>query len=287
MRYPLPARIRALPLLALACACLSACASGDAPPRELDANGLPVRRRAQLTFFRPDYQPEVARIETPPPKPAKEAKPAAQPAPKPVVVAAAPPPKPAVSPPLEPAAPIPTAPARNAPTPEPSKTEPSKPAPPPPAPAKPAPPPVPPAPDTNRARVEPNIVKPKVIYAGQVVPAAQAEARRRVIAYLTARGYSFQDEETTGPLLTDPLLSGPQSIDHLANCGGGGALAHPILHSIELEVQFAPEGAGTRVTVGSLFTEVRQGKVGKSMSKTDCKSRGSLETDVMRAAAGG
>ena len=222
MRYPLPARIRALPLLALACACLTACASGDAPPRELDANGLPVRRRAQLTFFRPDYQPEVARIETPPPKPAKEAKPA-----------------------------------------------------------------TPPAPETGRARVEPNIAKPKVIYAGQVVPAPQAEARRRVIAYLTARGYSFQDEETAGPLLTDPLLSGPQSIDHLANCGGGGALAHPILHSIELEVQFAPDGAGTRVTVGSLFTEVRQGKVGKSMSKTDCKSRGSLEADVMRAAAGG
>ena len=284
MRYPLPARIRALPLLALACACLTACASGDAPPRELDANGLPVRRRAQLTFFRPDYQPEVARIETPPPKPAKEAKPATPPAPKPAVVAAATPqPKPPVSPPPEPAAPIPTAPAQRAPAPAPSKPAPA----PPPAPAKPAPPPLPPAPETGRARVEPNIAKPKVIYAGQVVPAPQAEARRRVIAYLTARGYSFQDEETAGPLLTDPLLSGPQSIDHLANCGGGGALAHPILHSIELEVQFAPDGAGTRVTVGSLFTEVRQGKVGKSMSKTDCKSRGSLEADVMRAAAGG
>ena len=176
MRYPLPARIRALPLLALACAALTACASGDPPPRELDANGLPVRRRAQLTFYRPDYQPEVARIETPPPKPVKEAKakPAKTPASKPAVVAAASPSKPAVSPPPEPAVPIPTAPARKAAAPEPdktgpAKTEPSKPAPsPPPPPAKPAPPP---APDTNRARVDPNIVKPKVIYAGTTWPA--------------------------------------------------------------------------------------------------------------------
>ncbi|MEO6339121.1 MAG: hypothetical protein ABIO39_03695 [Caulobacteraceae bacterium] len=279
MRYRLPARSWLLPLLALmtVSAGLAACASGDPPPRELDANGQPVRRRAQLSFLRHDDQPaEIARV-APPPKPVKakrvKAKRAvAPPAPKPEIVAAAPPPPPAQAAPIQ-TAPVQKPPASEAPAPPPAKA---------------AVPPPPPAPDTARARVEPNVAKPKVLYAGQVVPVAQAEARRRVVAYLSAKGYSFQQEDqTAGPLLTDPMLSGPQSIDHLASCGGGGALAHPILHSIELEVQFAPEGAGTRVTVGTLFTEVRQGKVGKGMSKIDCKSRGSLETDVMRAAAGG
>jgi hypothetical protein len=150
---------------------------------------------------------------------------------------------------------------------------------------EPAPPParaVAPAPDSNRPRVEPKIARPKLSGPGEVVALSPSDARRRAASYLAAKGYSMQpDEEGRGVLITDPLLS-TASIDHLANCGGK-RFARAILHSTELEMRFVPDGAGARVTVGVLFTEVRQGKVSKGMSKAACKSRGVLEAEILGA----
>src|SRR4051812_27347514 len=72
-----------------------------------------------------------------------------------------------------------------------------------PAPATPAQPalaepnPASPAPETGRARVEPKVAKPKGEGAGQLVAAAPDETRRRVAAYLKAKGYSLQQEDQT------------------------------------------------------------------------------------------
>jgi len=136
-----------------------------------------------------------------------------------------------------------------------------------------------PAAPSRRADIKPT--------PGQVVPLAPDEAKRRLVAYLKAKGYSMQqaaDDSSPDLVVTDPLLTDAKPIDHLAKCGSS-RLGKPILHSSIVEAHVAPDGTGSRISVGARFTEVRQQRIGEGMSKTDCPSRGVLEAEVLGALA--
>jgi hypothetical protein len=116
-------------------------------------------------------------------------------------------------------------------------------------------------------------------------PAALDEARRRVIALLSAQGF-MPEVDVGGEAISASRMATASEGAHDAVCGVR-ALSRPRMYAANVDIRLSPGAGGVAVGVDARFEEMDQNLVSGELSKHACVSRGVLEAQVRRAAAGG
>ncbi|MHB8286914.1 MAG: hypothetical protein ACYDD1_19865, partial [Caulobacteraceae bacterium] len=111
------------------------------------------------------------------------------------------------------------------------------------------------------------------------------EARRRVIALLSAEGFD-PEPDSRGVVISASRMATANDDAGEAVCGVR-ALSRPRMYAANVDVRLAPGAQGVEVGVDAHFEEMDQNLVSGELSKHACASRGVLEAQVRRAATGG
>jgi hypothetical protein len=111
------------------------------------------------------------------------------------------------------------------------------------------------------------------------------EARRRVIALLSAEGFA-PELDAQGEVISASRMATASEGAHDAVCGVR-ALSRPRMYAANVDVRLEPSAQGVEVGVDARFEEMDQNLVSGELSKHACVSRGVLEAQVRRAATGG
>jgi hypothetical protein len=116
-------------------------------------------------------------------------------------------------------------------------------------------------------------------------PVSLDEARRRVIALLSAEGFA-PEPDVGGELISASRMVTVNEGSREAVCGVH-ALSHPCMYAANVDVRLTPGALGVEVGVDARFEEMDQNLISGELSKHACVSRGVLEAQVRRAATGG
>jgi hypothetical protein len=111
------------------------------------------------------------------------------------------------------------------------------------------------------------------------------EARRRVIALLSAEGFA-PEPDAHGDVISASRMATANDGAGEAACGVR-ALNRPRMYAANVDVRLAPGATGVEVGVDARFEEMDQNLVSGELSKHACTSLGVLEAQVLRAAMGG
>ena len=128
---------------------------------------------------------------------------------------------------------------------------------------------------------------PAPVEPAPVLPVTLDGAADRVAAYLTHAGFALEQRpDGAGRLLSATRMGAPASLSGEAVCGLE-AMHRPDISSTDLTVRLMAAPGGVQVETSARFVEVDTRLLAGTLTRQTCRSSGTLEAAVRRAALGG